>query len=341
MSARTVVVIGSNSFTGAHVVDALLEDPGNRVVGVSRAAEAKPLYLPYKSRPARALERFEFRRLDLVTGMDGVLALLDALKPRVVVNVAALSEVALSNESPVEYFETNTLAVVRLADHLRRRDWLERYVHVSSAEIFGSCAGPVDESSPFNPSTPYAVSKAAADMQLGVMIKRFGFPATLIRSTNVYGRHQQLFKIVPRTVVNLKSGEPIELHGGGVARKCFIHIRDVVAGLVLALEKGRPGTYHLSVPSDDTVADVVRTTCELMGRDFETCVRAVGERPGQDAAYRLDCRKAREELGWQPRVRFRDGVQDVIDWIERHWAEVRAEPRRYVHRVSRPAAPRP
>ncbi|MDX6770464.1 MAG: GDP-mannose 4,6-dehydratase [Elusimicrobiota bacterium] len=333
MSAKTVVVIGSNCFTGAHFVDALL-GAGHRVVGVSRAPESKPLYLPYKS---RAGAQFEFRRLDLVTQMPAVLEFLSQRRPSVVVNVAALSEVALSNESPVEYYETNTLAVVRLTDFLRRQPWLERYAHVSSAEIFGSCSAPVDESALFNPSTPYAVSKAAADMHINTLIKNFGFPAALIRSTNVYGRHQQLFKIVPRAVIRIKQGKLIELHGGGLAKKSFIHVRDVAAGLLRILEKGALGTFHFSVPSDRTVAGVVRVVAEAMGKDFDAVARTVGERLGQDAAYTLDCSRAARELGWKPAVRFEDGVRETVEWIEANWTEVAAEPHEYRHRVSRAA----
>lgn len=333
MAGKTYAVIGSNCFTGAHIVDGLLEDPSDRVVGISRAPEYKPLYLPYKARRA---PKFEFKRFDLVTGFDALAAYLDELRPQVVVNVAALSEVGLSNESPVEYFETNTLAVVKLADRLRRRSWLERYVHISSAEIFGTTTGDVDESVLFNPSTPYAVSKAAADQYLNTLIKNFRFPATLIRSTNVFGRHQQLFKIIPRAVIRLKRGEIIELHGGGTSAKSFIHVRDVVAGLRLSLAKGGPGTYHFTVKSERTVAQVVETVCRLMGKDPAKHTKVVGERLGQDAAYFLDCAKAKRELGWAPKVSFDDGVQETIDWIERDWDEVQREPMNYQHRVSRP-----
>ena len=335
MSRRPFVVIGSNCFTGAHIVDALLADPKNKVVGIGRAAEPAPFYLPYKNRPT--VKNFEFRRMDLVTGMRELLGFLDAREPAVVINAAALSEVALSNESPVEYFETNTAAVVALADHLRRKKWLERYVHVSSAEIFGSCPGSASETTLFNPSTPYAVSKAAADLYLNTLIKNFDFRALIVRSTNVYGRHQQLFKIIPRAVIHVKTGKLIELHGGGAAVKSFVHVRDVVDGLLLALEKGRTGTYHFTSRNDRTVADVVGDVCRLMGRAFEDCAKAVGERLGQDSAYVLDCRKARRELGWRPRVSFEDGVRETIDWIEDNWAAVRAQPHVYVHRVSRRA----
>jgi dTDP-glucose 4,6-dehydratase len=332
MSPRTYAVIGSNCFTGGHIVDALLDDPAAQVIGISRSPEYKPLFLPYKQRTA---PQFRFYQIDLVDAGAALLDLLDRVKPQVVINVAALSEVALSNERPVEYFATNTMGVVQLCNHLRRRAYLERYVHISSAEIFGSCAQPVTEDTLYNPSTPYAVSKAAADMYIQTLQRHYDFPATLIRSTNVYGKHQQLFKIIPRTVIWLKLGKTITLHGGGKAIKSFIHIRDVVQGLQLALTRGGTETYHFSVASEQSIADIVRLLCTMLGYDFDAVTKAVDERLGQDARYTLDCRKAHHDLGWSPRVHFEDGVQEVVTWVETHWQEILQEPLEYIHKVPR------
>ncbi len=328
---RSYVVIGSNCFTGSHVVDALLgQHPEARVIGVSRSPEYKPLFLPYRQRPAA---NFRFFQIDMVRSFDRLVELLEGTKPQVVISVAALSEVALSNERPVEYFETNTVAMVNIANYLRTCHYLERYVHISSAEVFGACSVPLPEESRFNPSTPYAASKAAADMYLNTLIQNFDFPAILIRSTNVYGKHQQLFKSIPRTIIYLKLGKVIELHNGGKAIKSFIHIRDVLRGLMLALERGKSGTYHFSVSDNQTVQDVVRTICERVGRDFDASTRIVGERLGQDARYWLDCSKAVRELGGGPQVRFEEGFDEVITWIAERWQEIRVEPLEYRHRL--------
>jgi dTDP-glucose 4,6-dehydratase len=328
--SRCWAVIGSNCFTGSHIVDALLDDPENEVVGVSRSPECPPLFRPYARHQS---PRFTFHRIDSVRQFDALTSLLDRVRPAVVVNVAALSEVGLSNERPVEYFDINTNAVVRLCHHLRRCEYLERYVHVSSAEIFGSCNRPVAEEAPFRPSTPYAVSKAAADMFINVLIRNFGFPATIVRSTNVYGARQQLFKIIPRTIIYLRLRRTIELHGGGRAIKHFVHIRDVVRGILQAVERGGAGTYHFTSDNDATVADVVARVCRLMDRRFEDATSPVAERQGQDARYWLDASMARRELGWCEQETFDDGVRETIEWIDRYWDDVRRLPLTYVHNV--------
>jgi dTDP-glucose 4,6-dehydratase len=332
MTGKTFAVIGSNSFTGSHIVNALLDEPGNQVMGISRSPEYKALFLPYKDRKTSS-DAFQFHQIDIVQHFDELVELLVELKPQVVINVAALSEVALSNEHPVEYFEINNLAVVRLCNYLRMCPWLGRYVHVSSAEIFGPCGKPANEETLFNPSTPYAVSKAATDMYLSTLLRNFDFPVTIIRSTNVYGKHQQLYKIIPRTVIYLKLGEMIELHGGGKAIKSFIHIRDVVRGILLAIKCGKSGAYHFSVPSVQTVADIVSQISTCMGYDVKSATRIVDERLGQDARYWLNCSKAERELGWEPQVPLEQGVREVIDWIESHWSAIEQEPLVYTHKV--------
>jgi dTDP-glucose 4,6-dehydratase len=327
--AKPIVVIGSNCFTGSHIVDALLT-AGHSVIGISRSPEYLPVFLPYAKNDR---SRFTFTQLDITQQLPGLLKLLDRLKPERIINVAALSEVALSNDRPVEYFETNTLAVVKLVHHLRQTGYVKHYIHISSAEIFGPCDTPLNEEAPFSPSTPYAASKAAADMFINTMIARFNFPATLIRSTNVYGAHQQLFKIIPRTAIYIRTGQTLQLHGGGTSMKSFIHIRDVVDGLMKTLDQHALGTFHFSDPSDRTVRQVVEMVCQQMNVPFEKVVQVVGERPGQDSRYWLNCSKAHTQLGWKPQVRFEDGVRETLQWIDENWNVLRQQPTDYIHQA--------
>jgi dTDP-glucose 4,6-dehydratase len=325
-----VVVLGANSFSGQDFVDLLLEDPAYTVIGVSRSPERSALFLKYRTRPD--LARYRYHQLDLNRDAGDLLALLDREQPEAVVNFAAQSEVAPSWEHPDHWFQTNTVALAKLVNHLRKQKYLRRYVHVSSPEAYGTCVGRVTEDSPLNPSTPYAASKAAADMLLKTYAKQLGFPLLTVRATNVYGARQQLFKIVPRSAIYMKLGRPIELHGGGRAVKSYIHIRDVSRGEKLILERGRVGEiYHLSPDRGVEVREVVRLVCERLGRQFEDVTRVVDERPGQDAAYVIDSAKARAELGWRPEVALDAGLAEVVDWVNDYWGEIARQPLDYRH----------
>jgi dTDP-glucose 4,6-dehydratase len=165
------------------------------------------------------------------------------------------------------------------------------------------------------------------------LFKNFRFPLIMIRSTNVYGAHQQLFKIIPRSVIYLKTGKKIPLHGGGVAVKSYIHIRDVSREELAAMEAGEPGSiYHLSPDQGYAVREVVQRICSLMGCDFEASTIVVGERLGQDAAYVIDSTRARRELGWSPSVNLEQGLIGVTGWIEGNWPEIQRRSLDYVHK---------
>ena len=324
-------VIGSNCFSASDLVDALLEDPSNLVVGISRSPEKSALYLPYK---ARQPENFKFYQLDIVHQPDELISLLDEIEPAYIINYAALSEVYISNQSPLDYFNINTSAVVNLCNQLRTRKYLKFYVHISSAEIYGPCEKPVTVSAPLNPTTAYAVSKAAADLYLLTAFKHFGFPVIIIRSTNVYGKHQQLYKIIPRTAIYLTEGKKIEMHGGGKVVRVFIHIRDVSRGIIKAMQYGKPGNiYHFSTDNRDSVAEVVERMCQLMDCDFKASTVIAEGRPGQDPHYLLDYSKSKNELGWSPQVPFDDGLKEIISWVRDNWQEISREPHAYIHKV--------
>jgi dTDP-glucose 4,6-dehydratase len=329
---RKIVVLGANSFSGQDFVDLLLDDPRNEVIGVSRSAQRPPLFLRYRLRAD--LSRYRYCQLDLNDDMPELLDLLDAEKPEAIVNFAAQSEVAPSWEHPEHWFQTNTVALSRLVNHLRRQDYVQRYLHVSSPEVYGTCVGSVYEDAPLNPSTPYAASKAGADLLLETYRRQFGFPLVTVRATNVYGAGQQLFKIIPRSAIYVRLARTIELHGGGSAVKSYIHIRDVSRGELAILDRGQVGSiYHLSPDCGIAVRDVVRLICERMGVSFEQATTAVEERPGQDAAYVIESTKAREELGWVPQVSIEDGLSEVVSWIDANWEEIAQQPLEYRHKA--------
>lgn len=331
-SPRTIVVLGANSFSGQDFVDLLLDETDSKVIGVSRSAERSGLFLKYRERSH--LSRFAYHQIDMNLGMADLLKLLDAERPEWIVNFAAQSEVAPSWEHPDHWFETNCVALAKLINHLRRQDYLQRYLHVSSPEVYGTCIGRVTEESPMNPSTPYAASKAAADLLLTTYRKQFNFPLLFVRATNVYGARQQLFKIIPRSAIYLQTGKKIELHGGGKAVKSYIHIRDVSRGELAILQHGQLGQlYHLSPDQGMAVRDVVGQLCQLLGKSFEESTTIVDERPGQDAAYIIDSSLARNELGWKPTITLSDGLSEVVNWVKANLSVITQQPLNYIHKA--------
>ena len=327
---KKVLVIGSNSFSGSDFVDLLLEKKEYEVIGVSRSPEKSSLFLPYKNRNST---HFAFHQIDLNKDLQKLDQILNEFKPEYIVNFAAQSEVAPSWEHPEHWFQTNAVALTSLANLLKDKKFLKKYVHISSPEVYGTCVGTIAEDAPLNPTTPYAASKAAGDLSLFTFQKNFNFPLVMIRATNVYGPRQQLFKIIPRSVLYIKGNKKIELHGGGIAVKSYIHIRDVSCGELLAMESGEIGhIYHLSPDKGISVKEVVQTICKHLNVSFEQATILAPERLGQDKAYVIDSTKARKTLGWKPLISLDQGLKQTTEWVATHYEELSELPLAYIHK---------
>jgi dTDP-glucose 4,6-dehydratase len=326
---KKFLVIGSNSFSGATFI-AYLIDKGQDVLGISRSQEAHECFLPY--RWLSSTGRFKFFRADLNHDLERIMEIIDGERPDYVVNFAALSMVAESWKNPDHWFMTNTVASIRLHDQLRRRDFLKKYVHVTTPEVYGSTTGFITENAPFNPSTPYAISRAATDMSLRTFFEAYNFPVVFTRAANVYGPGQQLYRIIPRTILFIKLGRKLQLHGGGHSRRSFIHMRDVSEATWRIAVNGVPGeTYHISTNEIVSIRELVERVCDKMKVDFDTHVEVVGERLGKDAAYMLDSNKLRETFGWRDQISMDAGLDECIAWVESNLAVLKQQSFDYVH----------
>lgn len=329
-----ILVIGSNSFSAASFVDFVLDKDGAQLIGVSRSPEPSYAFLPYKWRKNQTATNFAFHQLDLNRDLSTIIELIQTEKPEYVINFAAQSMVGESWKYPADWFLTNTVSTIKLHDALRRYDFLKRYVHVSTPEVYGSSGGFVNEDCPFNPSTPYAVSRAAADMSLRTFHAAYGFKVVTTRAANVYGPGQQLYRIIPRTILFILLGKKLQLHGGGTSTRSFIHMKDVSDATWRVMLNGNDGeTYHISTNEVISIRELVERICQKLDVTFTDHVEIVGERLGKDAAYHLGSSKIRKELDWKDHVSLDEGLDDCIAWVREHFSELKSQPYDYIHKA--------
>lgn len=328
-----IAIIGSNSFSGASFAQHCLA-AGHDVLGLSRSAEPADCFLPYRWLPADYRARWQFVQADLNQDLDAAMTALNTFKPAYVVNFAAQGMVAQSWQHPLDWYRTNVMGQVALHDRLRHADWLEKYVHIGTPEVYGNTSGTIDESAPFNPSTPYAASRAACDLHLRTFLAQHKFPVVWTRAANVYGPGQQLYRILPRTILFTKLGRRLQLHGGGHSVRSFIHIEDVAAATLTIAELAPIGeTYHLSTGRFVSIRELVELVCHEMRANFADTVDVTDDRPGKDAAYLLDATKARTTLGWTDRISLEDGVRETIGWVNTHFNELQSQEFDYIHKA--------
>lgn len=330
MQREKFLILGSNSFSGATFCDHLA-GLGYDVLATSRSAEPHDALLPYKWRKRPGKVRF--RKIDLNHDLDALGQLLKSEAPTHVVNFAAQSMVGESWKNPDHWMMTNVVSTVRLHEQLRRYDKLEKYVHVTTPEVYGSTDGWVREDCPFNPSTPYAVSRAAGDMSLKTYFETYKFPVLFTRAANVYGAGQPLYRIIPRTVLSAIGGQKLRLDGGGRSVRVFIHMSDVSTATLAIAQRGTLGqTYHISGYELVSVRALVEMILKRLRKRFEDCVEIGPERPGKDTAYTLDSFKLRTELGWRDAIGLEQGIDDVIRWAERFKGDIGNLPAKYDHK---------
>ncbi|WP_111976512.1 GDP-mannose 4,6-dehydratase [Algibacillus agarilyticus] len=328
----TILVIGSNSFSGASFVRYLL-DLGCDVIGCSRSPEPINALLPYKF-PTQPKGRFRFYQYDLNENLVEINTLIDAEKPNHIYNFAAQSMVGQSWDFPEHWFMTNAVSTIKLHNLIRQKDFVDKYIHISTPEVYGSCTGFVNESQVYNPSTPYAVSRAAADMSLKTFFDVHQFPVVTTRAANVYGEGQQLYRIIPKTILSILKGESLQLHGGGHSERSFIHIDDVSdATYKIGLEGEIGQTYHISTKDIISIRNLVETICGMMSADFELLCQITEDRAGKDAAYLLDANKVRNTLNWQDQITLEKGLERTINWLTTHFSTLKDQPSHYIHKV--------
>jgi len=328
--SEKILVIGSNSFSGAHFVDhALAENAA--VVAMSRSPEPISPFLPYKKNPR--LSALSFFQLDMNEHLDRMMTIIEDFQPHYVVNFASQSMVAESWAKPEDWFQTNVVGQVKFHDRLRKLKSLKKYVHISTPEVYGSCSGNVKEDASYNPSTPYAVSRAAADLSLMSFFRNYNFPVVFTRAANVYGPGQQLYRIVPRTILFGKLGKTLPLHGGGASVRSFIHIKDVCEGTLKVMRSAQAGEiFHLSTKRQISILQLVEMLTEMMGIRFEDLVENAKERPGKDAAYLLDSTKAMTQLSWRDQVSLEEGLRQTISWVDENFEALKKQPMGYEHK---------
>ncbi len=333
MSTSRRFVLASNSFAGsAYAAHAL--SLGHEVIGVSRSPEPSAAFLPYRHLPAADQARFRFVQTDLNHDLDRVFALIEEFRPDVIVDFAGQGMVAESWGAPEQWYQTNVVAKVKLHSHLRGKDWLKRYVRISTPEVYGSSDKLITEDQTYNPSTPYAVSHAAQDMSLKAFHNSLNFPVVFGRFSNFFGEHQQLYRIVPKTILCVLTGQKLPLHGGGTSVRAFIHASDVATGIEAMITKGRAGeVYHFSTDEFISIRQVVERICAKLGVAFDKAVEVSPDRLGKDQAYLMDTKKARGALGWTERYSFDTGLDRAIAWVKTNLDELRALPWTYQHKA--------
>ena len=231
-----------------------------------------------------------------------------------VVHFAAESHVDRSITGARTFFETNVLGTQQLLESARRND-VERFVHVSTDEVYGSIeSGSWREDHLLEPNSPYSSSKAGSDLAALAYHRTYGLSVMVTRCSNNYGPRQFPEKVIPLFVTNLKDGHKVPLYGDGLNVRDWLHVDDHCRGVLLVLESGRAGEiYNIGGGTELTNRDLTDRLLALCGRDA-SMIEPVVDRLGHDRRYSVDWSKIKDELGYEPQVGFDEGLATTVQW---------------------------
>ncbi len=329
MSKKYLILGGGGSF-GIHASFYLLDNAdATKVIGVGRnSLRSRPFSLGIDER-----KNYEYHARHVTYELDLLMELLDEEQPEIIINFAAQGEGAVSWKNSWRFFETNSMALARLCEELMKRDWLERFIHIGTSEMYGSVDHPASENEPIKPSSPYAASKVAFDMYLMSVHKHLGFPMNIIRPSNAYCPGQLLHRVIPRAIWCGLTGNKLPLQGGGRAEKSYIHARDLARAIHLVSLNAPLGRIYNTGPSQPTsIREVVERSAKALGIVFEDLCQVVDDRLGQDSRYWLDSTRIQEELGWKPEIGWDEGLNEMVAWGRTYLQEIRNLPTNYVMR---------
>ncbi len=316
------MILGGNGVFGVHLSAYLLKNiPDAHVISVGRNSEKPSCFSLHRGIDD---SRYEYHQVHVVFEHDRITELFETKTPDYIINFAALAaDVASSWKYSTRFYETNTVSLARMTDGLIGAPWLKRWLQIGSSEVYGAVTTPAREETPINPTTPYAVSKAAGDLHLRAIHNVRGFPMNILWPSNAYGPGQQLYRVIPRTILCCLLGRKLPLQGGGRAVKSFIHAQDLANSIVLTLRNAAPGAcYNVGPETGISIRELVKTVIEQMGKSFDEVVEMAPDRLGQDAQYIINSAKINTELGWHQKIELREGLEDTISWCKKYVSEL-------------------
>ena len=307
-----LLVTGGAGFIGSNYVRMIAS---GEIEGVSEVTVLDKLTYSGNKENLEGISRsdFEFVEGDIcdVDLVHHVTRNIDAI-----LNFAAESHVDRSIDSSREFYLTNVVGTQTLLEAARKNE-VQTFLQVSTDEVYGSITkGSWDEEFALQPNSPYAASKASADLLVRSYVKTYGMDVRITRSSNNYGPYQFPEKVIPLFITNLIRGKKVPLYGSGSNIRDWLHVSDHCRGIHLVLKKGKPGdVFNIGGGRELSNLELTRVILDSMGEDEEQ-IEHVSDRPGHDFRYSLNIAKIQRELGYKPTVSFESGIRDTIEWYK-------------------------
>jgi len=318
---RSILITGAAGFIGSNFARTVFERyPRYKIYAYDALTYAGNV--ENFSSAMRESDRFEF----IYGNVCNTAQVADVLqKVDTIVHFAAETHVTRSIYESRSFFETDVLGTASLASAaVKHRSNIERFIHISTSEVYGSCRQDrdiMDEDHPLEPCSPYASAKTGADRLIYSFWKTYGLPIIIVRPFNNYGPNQHLEKVVPRFITSALLNEPLNVHGTGLSSRDWIYVGDTVAAIEAIMHApikvvcGEVFNIGTAIATD--IITLARKILKRLNRS-EQLIQLIGDRPGQVDRHIADASKITRMLDWSPRTALDNGLDSVIDWYSRN-----------------------
>jgi len=325
MSAKTIIITGGAGFIGSHVVRRFVTQyPEYTIVNLDKLTYAGNLA---NLKDIEAAPNYKFEKGD-ICDTSFVAQLFDQYKPDAVIHLAAESHVDRSITDPLDFVMTNVVGTVTLLN-VARNAWKDayeqhRFYHVSTDEVYGTLGeeGMFEETTAYDPHSPYSASKASSDHFVRAYHDTYGMDCVISNCSNNYGSHHFPEKLIPLSINNIKNNKPIPIYGKGENVRDWLFVEDHARAIDVIFHKAATGTtYNIGGHNEWKNIDLIHLLCTVMDKklgrsDGESAklITYVTDRAGHDLRYAIDATKLKEELGWEPSLQFAEGLERTVDW---------------------------
>lgn len=247
-------------------------------------------------------------------------------------NFISESMVAQSWKYPSDWYYLNSYILPAFYHKISDYKFINKVIHFSTPEVYGSTKKNVFENKNFQPNTPYGISRVTADQVCDVLFKYKQFPVITTRASNVYGEYQRLYRIIPKTILGILNKVKIPLDGGGKSMRNFIHVDDVSFALLKLIKKGKVGeTYHISSDEIISIKELVKKISKKFDKNIYDVCKISKERLGKDHIYYLNSKKLKR-IGWSPSINLDTGIDRTIEWVKKNTKKLNKEKNFYDHK---------
>ncbi len=313
---QKIIVTGGLGFIGSNLIDLLLAK-NYYVINIDKITYSSNFY---NTKQFNSSKRYKFIQCDIKDKKLKKIIL--KYKPKCIFNLAAETHVDRSIDNPKHFIQSNIVGVYNLLEVFKNfsKKFDTKLIHISTDEVYGDILkGRSSEDYPYQPSSPYAASKAASDHLVSSYVRTYKIPAIVTNCSNNYGPKQHPEKLIPKLIYNILNNKPLPIYGKGTNSREWIFVKDHCEALIQVFKKGKIGEFYnigsnKNLNNLDVCKNLLNISKKKMNLGDKVKISFVKDRPGHDIRYALNSNKIKKKLGWHPKTNFKKGIELTFDW---------------------------